>query len=256
MPANNIAENALGTIGTVLWTGQIIPQNWKSWREHSTEGLSASLVFMWALSAIFLGVYTITQDINIPLIIQPQLFGLLSALSWTQCLYHSQKRSLRLCALLLASYTTIGAGFETGMVFVSRHALRSGNSRPVQFFGIMSSVLIALGLLPQYWEIWKRREVVGISYFFITVDILGGVFSLLSLAFKAKFDAVAAVTYALVHSNQVMDSVILVAAMILNPRARRRRRESTLPGDSTPQEAEVPTPAADEKTSGGPNGAL
>lgn len=35
----------------------------------------------------------------------------------------------------------------------------------------------------------------GVSYFFITVDILGAVFSLLSLAFKAKFDVVAGLTY-------------------------------------------------------------
>lgn len=51
---------------------------------------------------------------------------------------------------------------------------------------------------PQYWDIWKRREVVGISYTFMVVDISGGVFSLLSLAFKAKFDTIASITYALV----------------------------------------------------------
>lgn len=30
------------------------------------------------------GVYNIVQDINIPLIVQPQLFGSLAALSWVQ----------------------------------------------------------------------------------------------------------------------------------------------------------------------------
>jgi hypothetical protein len=38
----------------------------------------------------------------------------------------------------------------------------------------------------------------GISYFFMVVDISGAVFSLLSLAFKAQFDTVAAITYAVV----------------------------------------------------------
>ena len=93
--------------------------------------------------------------------------------------------------------------------------------RPVQFFGIFSSVLIAIALLqaalspclfprtdylvnrirtyrPQYWEIYKYKEVIGISTLFMLVDMLGGVFSDLSLAFKEKFDVVAGVTYSLV----------------------------------------------------------
>ena len=61
MPANPVAENILGTIGryilllhiyfahgpilvgTVLWTIQLLPQVWKSWRTKSTEGLSEYL---------------------------------------------------------------------------------------------------------------------------------------------------------------------------------------------------------------------
>lgn len=39
---------------------------------------------LWGLSGAFLGVYAIVQDLNIPLIIQPQLFGILSFVSWTQ----------------------------------------------------------------------------------------------------------------------------------------------------------------------------
>jgi hypothetical protein len=98
----------------------------------------------------------------------------------------------------------------------------------------MSAFLIALGLLyvepilhsglprltfgsrPQYWEIWKRKEVVGefesqptsapvlnpnfagISMLFMTTDMLGGIFSVLSLVFQAQFDSVAAVSYILV----------------------------------------------------------
>jgi hypothetical protein len=63
MPVNSIAENVLGTIGmlpydfwrsltiytvtgTILWTGQLAPQVWKSWREKSTSGLSPWLVFV------------------------------------------------------------------------------------------------------------------------------------------------------------------------------------------------------------------
>ena len=40
--------------------------------------------FLWAVGAAFLGVYAITKDFNIPLIIQPQLFSFLSLVSWSQ----------------------------------------------------------------------------------------------------------------------------------------------------------------------------
>ena len=86
----------------------------------------------------------------------------------------------------------------------------------MEFFGIASSVVIAIGLLcvrlvttlslasdtpslsPQYYEIWKHKEVIGISVPFMTIDMLGGVFNDLSLAFKDKFIVLAAITYTLV----------------------------------------------------------
>lgn len=51
---------------------------------------------------------------------------------------------------------------------------------------------------PQYIEIWKYKEVLGISVLFMVVDLMGGVFSDLSLAFKAEFDVIAGITYSLV----------------------------------------------------------
>jgi hypothetical protein len=51
---------------------------------------------------------------------------------------------------------------------------------------------------PQYWEIYKHKEVVGISMLFIFVDWFGGVSSLLSLVFKERFDVIAGITYSLV----------------------------------------------------------
>lgn len=44
MKENYAVENALGTIGAVLWMIQNIPQVIKSYREKSTKGLSASLM--------------------------------------------------------------------------------------------------------------------------------------------------------------------------------------------------------------------
>lgn len=55
-----------------------------------------------------------------------------------------------------------------------------------------------ISISPQYYEIWKHGEVIGISILFMLVDLMGGVFSDLSLVFKKKLDIIAAVTYSIV----------------------------------------------------------
>ncbi|KAI5824499.1 hypothetical protein K523DRAFT_324474 [Schizophyllum commune Tattone D] len=219
---NAAAENALGTMGVVCWCIQLIPQIWKSYREKSTKGLSPWLTFLWTISAPFLGTYCVVQKLNIPLILQPQLFGFLCCISWGQCLYYTPGTySLRRTLLTTLSLLALMAGFEAGMVYAIRPAYEAGNMKPVRFFGIMSSVLISVALLPQYWEIYKHGEVVGISIPFMLIDLLGGVFSDLSLAFAEEFDVIAAITYSLVV---VLDGLVIIAALILNPLARRKRR--------------------------------
>ncbi|OCH96320.1 PQ-loop-domain-containing protein [Obba rivulosa] len=237
MPANSAAENVLGTIGTICWTVQLIPQIWKSWRDKSTEGLSHWLLLMWGVSGAFLGVYAIVQDLNIPLIIQPQLFGVLSFVSWGQCQYYGEKRSRTTAIIMAVTATAVTAGFEVGMVFAVRPSFNKGNHGPVEAFGIISAVIISLALLPQYYEIYKHREVVGISLLFMTVDCLGGVFNDLSLAFKASFDITAGVTYSLVV---FLDGTILLLAAILNPVARRRRKRAAV--EITTADGSVPEP--------------
>jgi len=222
MPVNSVAENVFGYMGALCWAIQLIPQIWKSWRSKDTEGLSHWLVLLWALSAPFLGVYVIVQNLNVPLILQPQLFCTFTLISWGQCQYYGNKRSRFASIILTASVAAILGGFEAGMVF----ALKSSstvNQRALQFFGILSSVIISSALFPQYYEIWKHGEVIGISITFMAIDLLGGVFSDLSLIFKADFDIIAAVTYTLVV---VLDAIVIIAAVILNPRANRRRKRT------------------------------
>ena len=96
---------------------------------------------------------------------------------------------------MAASVTVLVGALEVAFIFAVRPSM---NPRATQFFGIFASVLIAVGLLPQYVEIVKRKEVIGISLAFLTVDILGGFFSDLSLAFRDTFDATAALSYTVV----------------------------------------------------------
>ncbi|KAH9059075.1 hypothetical protein EDB87DRAFT_1675215 [Lactarius vividus] len=193
MPVNAVAENIFGTMGAILWSVQLIPQLVKSWRTKSTKGLSPLLPLMWSMAALPLGIYVIVQDLNVPLIVQPQLFALFTLLSWIQCMYYGRARS--------RAWRGTSAG-------------KAG----VRFFGILSSVLISLALLPQYYEIYKHGAVIGISLTFMAVDLLGG----------SHFDITAAIAYALVV---VMDGLVLVLAVILNPRAKRRARRADLTVD-------------------------
>ncbi|KAI0741616.1 PQ-loop-domain-containing protein [Daedaleopsis nitida] len=243
MPANFVAENVIGTIGTICWTIQLIPQIWKSWRTKSTVGLSEYLMLLWGVSGTFFGVYAIVQNLNIPLIVQPQLLSLLSYISWAQCLYYGRKWSLLTSTLCCAMIVLVSGGFEAGMVFAVEPAFDHGNFRPVQFFGIMSTVLLSIALIPQYYEIYKYKEVIGISIVFMLIDAAGGVFSDLSLAFKDTFDVVAGITYSLVV---ILDGIVIVCALILNPMAaRRRKREEDGTTLNMDEEQPVPPPDSD-----------
>ncbi|CAE6433412.1 unnamed protein product [Rhizoctonia solani] len=204
-----------------MWMVQLIPQIIKSYREKSTDGLSPWLMFIWALSAPFLGVYMIAQDISIPLILQPQLFGAMAALSWTQCLYYSYQKNKIYCSMAYSTFLVVAGAFQGGFAMLARHKYENRDVWTLRTFALISSILLSAGLLPQYWEIWKRKEVVGVSMSFMLIDLLGGVFSALSLVFKETFDIFAAIPYLLVL---VLDGLVIVLAIVLNPLAHRRRR--------------------------------
>ncbi|KAG6910221.1 hypothetical protein DXG01_012356 [Tephrocybe rancida] len=91
------------------------------------------------------------------------------------------------------------------------------NQRAIDFLGISTTVLSVACLFPQYHEILKRKEVVGISVPFITIDWLRGVFSPAPLLFEPKLDDIVGVSCILVI---VMDNVVTLADVILNPLAR------------------------------------
>ena len=73
------------------------------------------------------------------------------------------------------------------------------SGKVAQAWGLLSAILIVVGLLPQYWEVYRARAVLGLSYTFLLVDMCGGLFSILSLVWtEGDFDAVASASYAAV----------------------------------------------------------
>ena len=39
----------LGTLATVCWSIQLVPQVWSNWRKKNTEGLPWAMMFLWAM---------------------------------------------------------------------------------------------------------------------------------------------------------------------------------------------------------------
>lgn len=244
MVANAVAENVLGTIGTVLWSFQLVPQIIKSYRSKDTEGLSAWLLLLWVAGSVPQGAYLVVQNINIPLIIQPQLFSFFAIVAMTQCLYYYNKYSLRRCLMWAVGTGILAAGLEVAFTYLCRLGEDRGTSAGTKVMGIAGAAIIVLGLLPQYYVIWRMKEVKGISLIFLGVDSAGAVFSLLSLAFKTSFDGIAAANYL---GILLLEIGIFVLTCVLNPRAKRRRQheqhqreqEAQLPNDANLETAEV-----------------
>jgi hypothetical protein len=58
----------------------------------------------------------------------------------------------------------------------------NGNEAPILVIGIVAAVLLAIGLLPPYREIWKRHgRVIGFNWVFLSMDWCGAFFSLMAL---------------------------------------------------------------------------
>lgn len=164
----------------------------KSYRSKSTDGLSAHLLLIWVAGSIPQGTYLVVQNINIPLIIQPQLFSTFAIIAMSQCWHYAHRISARKCILGAIATGIIAGGFEVGFYFLCKLGEHRGNSAGTKTMGVVGAVLIVVGLVPQFYEIWKFKEVKGISLLFLAIDCAGGVFSLLSLVFKESFDGIAA----------------------------------------------------------------
>ena len=182
----------LGTIGTVLWSFQLVPQIIKSYRAKDTDGLSAYLLLIWVAGSIPQGTYLVVQNINIPLIVQPQLFSTFAIIAMAQCWRYSHGLSAQKCVVGALATGIIAGGLEAAFYFLCRLGEQRGTSAWTKTMGITGAVLIVVGLVPQFYEIWKWKEVKGISLLFLAIDCAGGVFSLLSLVFKESFDGIAA----------------------------------------------------------------
>lgn len=69
--------------------------------------------------------------------------------------------------------------------------------------GIIASILLALGLVPPYFELAKRKgRVVGINFVFLSLDSGGALFSLLSVV-VGTMDIMSLILYAIVLAMEI-----------------------------------------------------
>lgn len=201
---NAVAENVLGTIGTVLWCIQLIPQIVRNYRTKDCTGVPPLMMFLWALSGIPFSIYFFGTDGSIPLRVQPQLFTLFCTISWAQTLYYPPVQMSRPRLLLfVGGFCLVCIGMEIGFILWLRPIYRDGKSWPMLIIGIIASVLLALGLVPPYFELAKRKgRVVGINFFFLGMDMSGALFSMLSVV-VGTMDVMSMVLYAIVLAMEL-----------------------------------------------------
>lgn len=57
-------------------------------RWHANTPFGSSHRLLCGVAGPFLGTYSVVQNLNVPLILQPQVFGVLCLISWAQVRFH------------------------------------------------------------------------------------------------------------------------------------------------------------------------
>ncbi|MCJ1437019.1 hypothetical protein MMC27_006403 [Xylographa pallens] len=224
------AANVLGTIGTVFWCVQLVPQIWHNWRTKKTEGLPALMMVLWAACAVPFGVYSVVQNFNIPIQIQPQVFGTLALVTWAQILIYENKwKTWKATALVTGVFVLCGA-IEAVLIVTLKGPYDRGVAWPMLVIGIIAAILVGAGILPPYWELWKRNgRVIGINWIFLSMDSAGALFSLLALVVQDTFDVLGGCVYLVVV---ILEGGIFASHCIWLFRTRKLRKQAKLQGVS------------------------
>lgn len=150
----------------------------------------------WAFAGIPLGAYNLAQNLNIALQVQPNILIFLSLVAWAQCKYYGDGWHLPRILASSVLYGAVIGGAETGLYFALRLGRRRGVEWPMILVAVLAAVLLAIGVLRYYWEIYKARSVQGISYMFVLVDAGGDLVSILAIVFSPRIDEVGMAVYA------------------------------------------------------------
>lgn len=184
MGSNNGIVTGLATVGTILWCVQLIPQIITNYRMKDCTGLPPLMMFLWVISGIPFGIYFCIMNTEIIFQIQPHLFMFFCSISFIQTIYYPPVKLPKWKILVIViSLVIFDLGTELGFILWLKPVYKDGIHWPALIFGIIASILLAVGLLPPYFELVKRSgRVVGINFIFLTMDSMGAYFSIASVA--------------------------------------------------------------------------
>jgi len=194
------------------------------------------MMLIWAACAVPFGAYSIVQNFNIPIQVQPQCFGTFALVTWAQILiYHNKWPAWKASTLALTLWLLFG-GIEAALILTLQPIYDRGIGFPMVIMGVVASVLLAAGLVPPYLEIWKRRgRVIGINWVFLTIDWSGAFFSLMALVAQNTFDILGGVLYILCI---LLEGGIFASHLIWLLRTRKIREQAKEEGRTFDQVAE------------------
>jgi hypothetical protein len=111
---------------------------------------------------------------------------------------------------------------------ISQGPYSRGVEWPMMLMAISASVIQVIGLIPPYFELAKRNgRVIGIDFWFLTIDYLGAFFSLMAVVAQQWFDALGASLYI---ACMVLETGIFASQAIWLWRVRHVRKEAKKAG--------------------------
>jgi hypothetical protein len=128
-----------------------------------------------------------------------------------------------------ATLATIALALSFGLmelilILTLRGPYSRGVQWPMMLMAISASVIQVIGLIPPYFELAKRGgRVIGIDFWFLTIDYAGAFFSLMAVVAQQWFDALGASLYI---ACMVFETGIFASQAVWLWRVRHMRREA------------------------------
>ncbi|KAH7410146.1 hypothetical protein DE146DRAFT_604350 [Phaeosphaeria sp. MPI-PUGE-AT-0046c] len=171
---------------------------------------------------------TVLGNFNFALKFQPQAFAGLTLIAWGQTLYYHNKWRAWTATLATVALASSFALMEMILILTLRGPYARGVQWPMMLMAISASVIQVVGLIPPYFELAKRNgRVIGIDFWFLTIDYAGAFFSLMAVVAQQWFDALGGSLYI---ACMVFETGIFASQAIWMWRVRDVRREAKKAG--------------------------
>ncbi|RKP29169.1 PQ-loop-domain-containing protein [Metschnikowia bicuspidata] len=200
----SVADNVLGTIGTILFCIQLVPQIIRNYRVKECTGIPPLMMFLWSASGIPFSIYFFGINASVALKVQPILFTFFCIVGWTQTLFYPPvQMPIKKIKVLVGLFVLLAVDAQVGFILWLHPLYARGVHWPMLMIAIIASVLLILGLIPPYFKLAKRKgRVVGINFIFLSMDASGALFSLLSVV-MGNMDTMSLIMYLIILAMEI-----------------------------------------------------